>query len=462
MNALYRKILFSLVLALGLPLAARADLQQQLNSMFGDMSNYTPPGVFEAQRRGVISGGSFVNRSRIMEENLVGFVPPSYSAGCAGIDLNGGSFSFINGDQFVQLLRSIAANAKGYAFQIALDAMCGTCMSQIETLQKKIQQFNQYFSNSCQLAKGIVTDAKDSFTKGELTTESLTAQFAGVGDIFTTSTNTSGQTPSQQAKQAAPDVVASTIEGNLVWRELNRNAAASWFTANGDYGLLEAIMSVSGTIVIGPLDMTTSQRTTTYSQGNKVTLNDLIQGGTITVYHCNDSYDVNGCLQLVPQPITLTGLRTMLENALLGTDTAPGIVLKFARNTGVITNADRALLSALPEGMGAMIRTLSINGEQLATDFVHNAVPYIAYDMAYTTVSGMLRTVEAATLSTDHPHEKELELKIKEARDAITAESDMIQRKNGPSYRMIEAYNAILKAAEHRAYPVARVRPQMP
>jgi len=38
----------------------------------------------------------------------------------------------------------------------------------------------------------------------------------------------------------------------------------------------------------------------------------------------------------------------------------------------------------------------------------------------------------------------------------------MIQRKNGPSYRMIEAYNAILKAAEHRAYPVARVRPQMP
>lgn len=129
-------LIFALVVTL-LPAAARADLQGELEQMFGALSNTTPPGVWETQRRGVISGGSLTTRNRIMQENLVSFAPPRFEAGCGGIDLFGGSFSFINADQFVQLLRSIASNASGYAFQIALDAMCQSCMQNLETLQKR-------------------------------------------------------------------------------------------------------------------------------------------------------------------------------------------------------------------------------------------------------------------------------------------------------------------------------------
>ena len=84
-----------------------------MNQLFGSMTNTTAPGVFESQRRGVISGGSVVVRNRIMNENLVSMVPPSFQAGCGGIDMFAGSLSFVNADQFVQLLRSVAANAKG-------------------------------------------------------------------------------------------------------------------------------------------------------------------------------------------------------------------------------------------------------------------------------------------------------------------------------------------------------------
>src|SRR3989344_8831870 len=115
MNALRLMMPMAIVSSLLLPPMAHASLQQELDGKFGDMTNYTSPGTYETQRRGVISGGSFVNRSRIMQENLIGFVPPSASASCAGVDLYGGSFSFINTDQLVQLLRSIAANARGYA-----------------------------------------------------------------------------------------------------------------------------------------------------------------------------------------------------------------------------------------------------------------------------------------------------------------------------------------------------------
>ena len=53
-----------------------------------------------------------------------------------------GSFSFINATQFVNLLQSIASNAAGYAFKIALATMCPTCDEAMTSLQKVIQQMN--------------------------------------------------------------------------------------------------------------------------------------------------------------------------------------------------------------------------------------------------------------------------------------------------------------------------------
>ncbi|RFC87550.1 conjugal transfer protein TraH, partial [Klebsiella pneumoniae] len=55
------------------------------------------------------------------DENLVSFAPPSWKAGCGGVDLLGRTIKKKKTDQIVQLLRAVAANAKGYAFQLALD-----------------------------------------------------------------------------------------------------------------------------------------------------------------------------------------------------------------------------------------------------------------------------------------------------------------------------------------------------
>jgi len=115
---LRRIVIFLLLIELSIP--AYADLQQEMDGMFGTMTNVTAPTAHLGQRRGVITGGSLVARNGISNTNLVSFVPPSFSAGCGGIDLFAGSFSFINFNQFVQLLRNVAANASGYAFQLAV------------------------------------------------------------------------------------------------------------------------------------------------------------------------------------------------------------------------------------------------------------------------------------------------------------------------------------------------------
>ncbi|WP_435339268.1 conjugal transfer protein TraH [Morganella morganii] len=130
-----------------------------MDRLFNEMSNTTRPGIHQTQRRGVIAGGRVTTKARIFDENLVSFVPPSWKAGCGGVDLFGGSLSFVNADQIVQLMRAVAANAKGYAFQLALDNVFPDGAKWIENFQKKVQALNQHLGNSCQLAQGIVNDS---------------------------------------------------------------------------------------------------------------------------------------------------------------------------------------------------------------------------------------------------------------------------------------------------------------
>jgi hypothetical protein len=85
----------------------------------------------------VISAGSVVSRNRVMSANRVSFVPPSYSAGYGGIDLFGGPFSFINMNPFVGLMRAVDSNAAGYAFQLAINAICPDCGNVMSDLQKE-------------------------------------------------------------------------------------------------------------------------------------------------------------------------------------------------------------------------------------------------------------------------------------------------------------------------------------
>jgi len=241
----------ALVLASADSSADPAGLASQMGRMFDTMLNYTAPTAHLGQRRGVITGGSLSARNRITSEALWHFVPPSFSAGCGGIDLFAGSFSFISAEQFQNLLRAVAANAAGYAFEVALGAMCKECLETMETLQKKIQALNQGFANSCQLAKGLVNDVADAFDMKHKDNTSLLGMVKGLGDVFETRSTATGQDPIAQASANLPSEERERLQGNLVWRALKRHNAVGWFLG-GDDTLLEAMMSLTGTLIVGP------------------------------------------------------------------------------------------------------------------------------------------------------------------------------------------------------------------
>lgn len=431
-----------------------ADLQSEMNRLFDSMTNVTAPGVFESQRRGVIAGGNVVVRNRIMNENLVSFVSPSFQAGCGGIDMFAGSMSFVNADQFVQLLRSVAANAKGYAFQLALSAMCEKCSQHMETLQKKIQQLNQYFGNSCQMAQGVVNDTLAAYGRKGQTDASLLSSLRGAGDVFTSWSESNGKNPYENASSVAASEVNETLQGNLVWRALKRHAAADWF-AEGDDRFLEAVMSVTGSVIVGELadagDGAGRSPRVTRLPGNKVTVEQLIHGGRVALYRCDDSAR-NQCLNPSIVAVELTGLAEQVESLLLGTGSTNGIIHKFARNAGVPSVAEKAFMASAPTGIGGMVRTLSALSESAARSFASQAAPFIALEMARALIEDMLASARTVAGVENHAYARLLMEDMERARRQIADEYAALQSRYGSAQDLMAHYNQVIQTIRKRRY----------
>jgi len=120
------------------------------------LSTSTSAQAIKTQRLNGIYGGSMTIRSPVSSISIAQFAPPRISAGCGGVGYIFGSFSFINGAQFEQLLRTIAANAVGYAIKAALKTMCDPCNAIIGELEKAVRELNSLAKNTCAVAQSMV------------------------------------------------------------------------------------------------------------------------------------------------------------------------------------------------------------------------------------------------------------------------------------------------------------------
>ncbi|KAG0162631.1 hypothetical protein DFQ30_001609 [Apophysomyces sp. BC1015] len=120
------------------------------------MSNVTDPGAFTNRQRTGVIGGTVALRTPIKAINLMSFDPPRFNAGCGGIDLSLGSFSFISADQLVQVFRQIGANAAPLLFKAVIKGTSPQLDALITEFQALLQNMNNLAKNTCSLAKMIV------------------------------------------------------------------------------------------------------------------------------------------------------------------------------------------------------------------------------------------------------------------------------------------------------------------
>lgn len=239
------------VLLVCVPLPALADIGAGLDSMF--MTTGNEPAIYQSQRRMGFDLGTFRLRAPINKVNVINLTPPTFRAGCGGVDLFGGSFTFIDEEQFRQMLRQIGANALGYAFKLALATMCEKCDSILTGLQNSINELNRMQVDSCRWASGLVNDfagAMDFKVNEEAVQEGSASAmfqdgFAAIKDLFD---NPGGATSGGDASGADP--TKRDKVGNYTWNALlAANAGGRFSFPAGNYTHNEVLMSIAGTFI---------------------------------------------------------------------------------------------------------------------------------------------------------------------------------------------------------------------
>ncbi|MEY4566434.1 MAG: hypothetical protein RLY14_1404 [Planctomycetota bacterium] len=144
--------------ALSIPQLCSAGLLGDMNSMF--LSNATSATSIKTKDRVGIMGGAYAMRAPIKSVTIIAYDAPRLDAGCGGIDLYGGSFSFINSQQLVQIFRQVAANAAGLAFKAAIKAISPSLDSLMGEFQSLMQNMNNLSKNSCQMSHMVIDPAE--------------------------------------------------------------------------------------------------------------------------------------------------------------------------------------------------------------------------------------------------------------------------------------------------------------
>lgn len=114
-----------------------------------------------AQGRGFASGASFTMRVPNHTDSFVSGNPPKLRVGCAGIDFNLGSLSFLNVGMLEAKLQRILSQSSFLLFDMALDVLCPKCSQLMKAAEALSQKLNSMSMNDCNAAKGIATAVGD-------------------------------------------------------------------------------------------------------------------------------------------------------------------------------------------------------------------------------------------------------------------------------------------------------------
>lgn len=351
------------------------------------MSNVTNPKAFQTATRGVISGGSIAVRNKIFNNNLISFVPPSFSASCNGIDMFLGSFSFINADEIVQMFRSIAANALGFLFQLALATVSALIGDLIQKFADVVREINNLVSDSCQMAQGIINMRRGDFSAFDRlknSAASLGNAAKGLGDAFEETfakfTGSNAKSPTgKQTELAKQDAIDNGEIGNLMWQAMKNNkynagrsSISSRLTNLGLSDVEETIMSLTGFLKAKPTVIGGEEDKNEYElQHKKLMLKALIEGSQTQEYVIYKCDETTNCMNPEPKPQQdVKGMAQLMYKGLCGTEdiNAPcqidSAITKLGTNNGGaggdLTTIEKEAILSLPSDYRTLITELQM------------------------------------------------------------------------------------------------------
>lgn len=318
---MHAKRLIAAVCAASLVTNAVAMSMNELFDSVNAQGNVSSPAVLQGQTMNMYMGGSMFMRMPKRTYSIAAITPPSWNAGCGGIDLFAGGFSFINKEQFVAMLRNIGSNALGYGFKLAIQNLCPTCDNVMQALQATAQAINRQNIDSCEAAKGIVNAAiPDTWTRDKQNSAKNfgvdSSLFSDITDAWTNVMNsqTRANETLNSVASSKPEVKDALPTGNVVWKALKKIDGIT-----DDYRML--LMSMVGTTIF-PTD---ADKAPIMLAKKEITLQQLIGGNVvdadgrpvgeidIPIWKCVDTTE---CLSVTEDTLHTDSFKAMVRGKL--------------------------------------------------------------------------------------------------------------------------------------------------
>jgi conjugative transfer pilus assembly protein TraH len=259
--------------------------------------------------------------------------PPRFSAGCGGIDLFFGSFSFISAEKLTQFVRAVAQNAAPLAFKMAIDAAFPQLGGLLDKFQQMSQEMNSLMKNSCQMAQGLVDAASNpnGAIKGLMESVSSTVSTAkgwadDIADAATKVTeNKNKGTNDAGSLRNANGTVAVPVLGNHTWNALAQREAtgATFNVASSEVMSKQILMSLIGTVVFQSEGDTDRKDYPPRIRLRDVFRPQLNADGSvkgIPIWSCGSS--VLKCEKPTETALVTTGVEGYIRTHIYGSDTA--------------------------------------------------------------------------------------------------------------------------------------------
>lgn len=255
----------------------------------GGAVNVTRPQAYEGQLGGYVTLGSLYLRTKPRNATIAQLQLPSVRAGCGGIDIFGGSFSFISKDEMILLMEGIMQNASSFAFELALESLSPAVAEQVSKLRDLLQEVNAMNINSCEAGQMLVGSM---WPKMDGASQHICQTVGGMNGKFADAVSRRhgcGAEGKQnetlgEASGALKDQVPVNI--NYAWRAVKKN---NFLIANPQ--IAESFMTMTGTVITTAAkndDEGPRHRTIPPKGYTPEFLQVLVEGGKAKVLKCDE------------------------------------------------------------------------------------------------------------------------------------------------------------------------------
>ena len=429
---------------------ARAGVGRDMESLFntlGGGANVTEASAYNSQSGGYYTGGGIYARVPSSTIQFANFQPPSYKAGCGGIDIFLGSMSYINADSLIKAMRQVMSNTVGYSFNLALQTYVPQVYNTMQKLNDIAREINNLNMNSCETAAQITGGMwSQSDIASKQLCQSMGTSNGTFGDWARARQDCGVGGKRDETNKEKKDSHKHQLgdEFNIAWEAIkDQNIFSS------DKPLAEFFMSVSGTIV-GKKKKSSGDEvvvTTHYSSliNNEALLDTFLFGESktpvvATVYSCIDNHDK--CLEV--KEVALAKLSEAQALVPQIEEMLRSMANKMKNHSGELTSKEKSLveLTQIP-----ILKIIAVQNAFMVGNSVINIHEYaepIAYDYLLGYLEKILDFVsinlkQLEKVQMDDTHIKDFKRDIADIRKMIT------DKRFGSYQRMLTAISVIEK-----------------